>query len=45
MQTTIPSFEGLIQQIEVLIKAEQESITERLSNLAIVATLFKSDTT
>jgi len=41
MQTTIPSFEGLIQQIEVLIKAEQESITERLRNLAIVATLFQ----
>lgn len=41
MQTSIPSFEGLIQKIEALIKAEQKSITERLSKLAIVSTLFQ----
>jgi len=41
MQTSIPSFEGLIQKIEALIKAEQQSITERLSKLAIVSTLFQ----
>jgi len=41
MGTSIPSFESFAQKIEELIKTEQESITERLSKLTAVATLFQ----
>ena len=41
MATEIPSFEEFVQQIEELINAERESITERLSKLTTVANLFQ----
>ena len=41
LETEIPSFEEFVQKIEELIKAERESITERLSKLTTVATLFQ----
>lgn len=41
METEIPSFEEFVQKFEDLIKAEQESLTERLSKLVTVATLFQ----
>ena len=41
IETEIPSFEELVQKIEELIKGERESITERLSKLTTVATLFQ----
>jgi hypothetical protein len=41
MQTEIPSFEIFVEKIGALIKAEQKSITDRLSNLTTVATLFQ----
>ena len=41
MATEIPSFEGFVQKIAELIQAERESITERLSKLTTVATLFQ----
>lgn len=41
VKTEIPSFEGLVEKIEELIKLEQESITERLSKLTAIATLFQ----
>ena len=41
MGTEIPSFEEFVQKIEDLIKAERESLTERLSKLVTVANLFQ----
>jgi len=41
IEAEIPSFEEFVQKIEELIKAERESITERLSKLTTVATLFQ----
>ena len=41
MEAEIPSFEEFVQKVENLIKAEQESIAERLSKLTTVATLFQ----
>lgn len=41
MGTEIPSFEEFVQKLEDLIKAERESLTERLSKLVTVATLFQ----
>lgn len=37
----IPSFEGFVSQLEELIKAEHKSITERITRLSTVATLFQ----
>ena len=37
----IPSFEGFVNQLEELIKAEHKSITERIARLSTVATLFQ----
>lgn len=41
METEIPSFEEFVQKLEDLIKAERESLTERLSKLVTVANLFQ----
>lgn len=41
METEIPSFEEFVQKLEELIKAERESLTERLSKLVTVANLFQ----
>ncbi len=41
MGMAIPSFEVFVQKIEDMIKAEQESIAERLDKLSAVATLFQ----
>ncbi|MEC4815632.1 MAG: NYN domain-containing protein [Scytonema sp. PMC 1069.18] len=40
METEIPSLEKVVQQIESLIKAEQQAIDSRLSDLATVTNLF-----
>ncbi|MEH2195815.1 MAG: NYN domain-containing protein [Nostoc sp.] len=41
MATEVPSFEKVVDTIQDLIKAEQESINERLNSLVAVATLFQ----
>ena len=41
MEKEIPAFEDFVQQIEEILKAERESITERLSKFTTVATLFQ----
>ena len=41
MEAEIPSFEEFVQKVEDLIKAERESITDRLSKLTTVANLFQ----
>jgi hypothetical protein len=41
MEMSIPSFEAFVQKIEDLIKVEQASISERLSNLTMIANLFQ----
>jgi hypothetical protein len=40
MEIEVPSLEEVVQQIESLIKAEQQAIDTRLSDLATVANLF-----
>ena len=41
MEQEIPAFEEFVQKIEELLKAERESITERLSKFTSVATLLQ----
>ena len=40
MATEVPSFEQVVDKIQDLLKAEQESINARLNSLVAVATLF-----
>ncbi|MHC5599701.1 MAG: IS1/IS1595 family N-terminal zinc-binding domain-containing protein [Nostoc sp.] len=41
MATEIPSFEKVVEQIQDLIKTEQDSINARLNSLAAIASLFQ----
>ncbi|MBD2194783.1 MULTISPECIES: IS1/IS1595 family N-terminal zinc-binding domain-containing protein [Calothrix] len=41
LATEVPSLAGVVDKIENLIKAEQESISSRLSNLTTIANLFQ----
>lgn len=41
MATEIPSFEKVVEQIQDLIKTEQESINARLNSLVAIASLFQ----
>ncbi|WP_442948810.1 IS1/IS1595 family N-terminal zinc-binding domain-containing protein [Nostoc sp.] len=41
MATEVPSFEKVVEQIQDLIKNEQESINARLNSLAAIASLFQ----
>ncbi|MEH2415831.1 MAG: NYN domain-containing protein [Nostoc sp.] len=41
MATEVPSFEKVVEQIQDLIKNEQESINARLNSLVTIASLFK----
>ena len=41
LNAEIPSWEGLVNKIESLLKLEQESITERIANFSIIASLVQ----